>query len=146
MDIPLSPLASAACCLVPVVLVLVGAALFVLLPIVKAPTAERITRAARKYLKDHADVARPEMEKYLRGRFVPDERWDPPVESPDTATTVFFFGLFGLALRGLTHMLAQMRGSLPTIVVDNRINRVLDALDLDPGERDPDRPRRRRSD
>lgn len=131
MDRYASPVMLGLCTLVPLALLLGAVALFVLLPILKAPKAETIARATRKYLKEHTDVTRPEVEAYLRKRFVPDERVDAPVEDPGAGATFVLFGFIGLGIRGLIHMLSDMRASLTTMAVESRISKVLDTLGLD---------------
>jgi hypothetical protein len=112
-------------CFVPLLLVLAMTVLFIVLPILQAPSVATLTRYTRKLLRGWPDASDDELKRILRRRFLPDGAMER--EQEVTASEFFLFGLYAYAaptIRG-------MRSYFLIEVMDSRINRAIEAADRD---------------
>jgi hypothetical protein len=93
------------------------------LPIIQAPSIDKITRYTRKLLRGRPDASDGELKRILRARFLPDWVTDPLPEP-----NVFVFGLFGYAVIRTYH---GMRAYFLLQAMESRFNRAIETADSD---------------
>jgi hypothetical protein len=110
----------------PILLLLAGCALvFVVLPMVRAPSIETLTRFARRRLRDDPDIVKSALHERMLQRFAPDlyskySDADAPAPTPCGAEGFLMYVLF--------HMVRDASNSITDNIVDSRIHKVLDRL------------------
>jgi len=112
-------------CFLPVLLVLATAVLFIVLPILRAPSVATLTRYTRKLLRGRPDASDGELKRILRARFLPD--WATEKGPEVTPSEFFLFGLFAY----IAPMLRGMRSYFLLELMESRINRAIEAADRD---------------
>jgi hypothetical protein len=108
-------------CYLPMLVVLAIGVLLMVLPVLAAPPATKITRYARKLVRGRPDASDDELRRILRARFLPDWATDKGPEANP------MFGLAGM----IAPMFHGMRSYLLVQVVESRINRAIEAADAD---------------
>lgn len=107
-------------CLLPIILVLGMTVLFIVVPILQAPSVATMARYTRKLLRGRPDASDDELRRILRTRFLPD--W---VTDKGPEVRPFVGGGGGL----IVVMLRGMRSYLLEQVVESRIHRAIEAAD-----------------
>ena len=108
-------------CLLPILLVLGMTVLFIVVPILQAPSVATMTRYTRKLLRGRPDAPDDELRRILRTRFLPDWATDNGPEGRPQ------FGLAGY----MAPMLIGIRSYFLIEVMESRINRAIEAADRD---------------
>lgn len=112
-------------CFVPLLLVLATTVLFIVLPILQAPSVATLTRYTRKLLRGRPDASDGELKRILRARFLPD--WATETGPEATPSEFFLFGLFAF----VTPVVIGLRSHFLIDVLDSRIDRAIEAADRD---------------
>lgn len=112
-------------CVLPMLLVLGVIVLFVILPLLQAPSVATVTRYTRKLLRGWPDASDDELRRTLRRRFLPD--WATGREPDVTPTEFFLFGLYAY----VAPTIRGMRSYFLVEVMESRINRAIEASDRD---------------
>jgi hypothetical protein len=112
-------------CVLPMLLVLGVTVLFIVLPILQAPSVATLTRYIRKLLRGWPDASDDELKRTLRRRFLPD--WATEREPEVTASEFFLFGLYAY----VAPTIRGMRSYFLIEVMESRINRAIEAADRD---------------
>lgn len=108
-------------CYLPLLVVTLSIVFFVIvLPILQAPSIEKIAKYARKCLKGDSELSRSGLRRRLRLRFAPNVG-----DSNISPATIIFIGfLFYWAFRYFN----DVRNWIADHIVDSRIERVINAL------------------
>ena len=112
-------------CFVPLLLVLAVTVLFMVLPILQAPSVATLTRYTRKLLRGCPDASDGELKRILRQRFLPDWAME---KGPEAEPSDFFLlGLFAF----VTPVVIGLRSHFLLEVMESRINRAIEAAARD---------------
>jgi hypothetical protein len=112
-------------CLLPLLVALAMTVLFMVVPILQAPSVATLTRYARKLLRGRPDASDGELRRIMRARFLPD--WATEKGPEVTPSGFFLFGLFAF----ITPMVIGLRSYFLLEVMESRINRAIEAADRD---------------
>jgi hypothetical protein len=97
--------------------------LFMVVPILQAPSVATLTRYTRKLLRGRPDASDSELRRILRARFLPD--WATEKGPEVTGGEFVLFGLFAF----ITPMVNGLRSHFLLEVMESRINRAIEAAD-----------------
>ena len=112
-------------CFVPLLLVLAATMLFIVLPILQAPSVATLTRSARKLRDGWPDASDDELKRTLRRRFLPD--WALGKGPEATESEFFLFGLYAY----VAPTVHEIRSHFLIEVMESRIRRAIEAADRD---------------
>jgi hypothetical protein len=117
------------CTVLPVLLVLAALVLLVVLPLIKAPSYAAVEREARKQIEIYPNITRSRLEQNLREEYLPAWALHTPDSGGDPADTNWFL---------------EIRWYVARMVIDSRIDRAIESIRDDEGEREARERHKRR--
>lgn len=115
------------CYLVPILLIILVCVLFVALPVLQVPSAETITRYARKHLKRNPYLSKGALRRMLKDRFVPAWAHDNPRERSEVTRGAMLI-FCGILITVIIYLMSDVRNYFALNLIEARIDRVIDRL------------------